>query len=78
LTENGSPRYLVSGEAAKMLGVSPRTVGRWAEAYGLPYFLTLGGHRRFLEETILALREALTEPGVGIEVAAGRVRRGQA
>jgi excisionase family DNA binding protein len=39
--------YLRTGEAAKILGKSPKTVSRWARQGKLPHLVTLGGHRRF-------------------------------
>ncbi|MGH2703336.1 MAG: helix-turn-helix domain-containing protein [Actinomycetota bacterium] len=39
--------YITTGEAAKILRVSPKTVARWAKDGRLPHILTLGGHRRF-------------------------------
>ncbi len=42
-------------EASAMLGVSPATLRRWAEAGDIPTFTTPGGHRRF-SRTALAAR----------------------
>jgi excisionase family DNA binding protein len=39
--------YLTSKEIGKVLGVSPATVRRWADAGLLPSERTAGGHRRF-------------------------------
>jgi excisionase family DNA binding protein len=39
--------YVGTGEAAKILGKSPKTVSRWARDGRLPHIMTLGGHRRF-------------------------------
>ncbi|CAN5554344.1 hypothetical protein BH20ACT23_BH20ACT23_29060 [soil metagenome] len=39
--------YITTGQAAKILRVSPKTVARWAKDGRLPHILTLGGHRRF-------------------------------
>ncbi|MPZ90711.1 MAG: helix-turn-helix domain-containing protein [Actinobacteria bacterium] len=39
--------YITTGEAAKILRVSPKTVARWAKDGRIPHILTLGGHRRF-------------------------------
>lgn len=39
--------YLTSGEVAKLLHVSPKTVCRWAVEGRIPFMMTLGGHRRF-------------------------------
>jgi excisionase family DNA binding protein len=35
--------YMTSGEAARFLGVSARTVNRWADKGQIPYIVTLGG-----------------------------------
>lgn len=43
--ENGD--YVRTAEAARILGVSTKTVSRWARAGKLPHVVTLGGHRRF-------------------------------
>lgn len=45
-------RYLTPGEAARVLMVSPITVRGWAKKGLLPFETTLGGHRRFLRETV--------------------------
>ena len=42
--------------------MSPKTVSRWAQEGMLPYFRTLGGHRRYPDAEIRALRETLSEP----------------
>lgn len=44
--------YLTTGEAARILGVSPKTVSRWAAAGRIPHVVTPGGHRRFSPEAI--------------------------
>lgn len=43
--ENDS--LLHPGEAARMLGVDPKTLQRWAKAKKIPSVRTLGGHRRY-------------------------------
>jgi len=53
-------RYLSSAQVAELLQVSPKTVARWAKLGKLPCLRTLGGHRRYPENAIVALREALT------------------
>lgn len=51
--------YITTGEVAKILRVSPKTVARWAKEGRLPHLVTLGGHRRFpasaIEELALTL-----------------------
>lgn len=42
-----------------MLGVSPKTVYRWATAGQIPCVLTLGGHRRFRAVDIAAVASAM-------------------
>ena len=49
--------YLTPGQAAELLGVCSRTVARWADLGHLPFITTLGGHRRFRESDVLALRQ---------------------
>ena len=53
-------RYLAAAQVAELLSVSPKTVARWAKLGKLPCQRTLGGHRRYPEDAILSLREALT------------------
>ena len=43
----GDEAYITSGEVARILRVSPKTVARWAKEGRLPHLVTLGGHRRF-------------------------------
>lgn len=49
--------YLGPGEAAILLRVSPKTLGRWADQGRVPCAVTLGGdhgggHRRFRRDVI--------------------------
>ncbi len=53
-------RYLGPAQVAALLEVSPKTVTRWARLGKLPCQRTLGGHRRYPEDAIVALRQALT------------------
>ncbi len=55
------PAYLLAGEVAALLHVSPKTVTRWARDGKLPHVRTLGGHRRFPADKIHALIDELTE-----------------
>lgn len=50
---NGS--YLSPGQAARILGVSPKTLDRWANDGRIPCGVTLGGHRRFRADVIAAV-----------------------
>ena len=42
-------------EVAVLLGVSAKTVSRWADLGALPVIITVGGHRRFRRADVLAL-----------------------
>ena len=59
--------YLTPGQVAVMLGVSPKTVTRWAVQGRLPCLVTLGGHRRFrsddVEKARLRMHDASTAGG---------------
>jgi excisionase family DNA binding protein len=55
-------RYLRTAQVAELLHVSPKTVSRWAQEGRLPFFRTLGGHRRYPDREIRALLETLSEP----------------
>lgn len=47
--------YLAPGQVARILGVSPKTVNRWANDGRIPCAITLGGHRRFRAEDVRAV-----------------------
>ena len=47
------------GEAARLLGVSPRTLRDWSKKGRICFTLTLGGHRRYRRTDVLLLRAAL-------------------
>jgi excisionase family DNA binding protein len=53
-------RWLYTSEVAPLLGVSPKTVTRWANEKKLPCQRTLGGHHRFPEQEIQDLAARLT------------------
>ncbi len=55
-----TPRYLTSGESARLLKVSPKTVNRWAAQGLLPCIVTMGGHRRFREEDVERALKTMT------------------
>lgn len=48
---------LTPGQAALILGVDPKTVARYARDGKLSFQRTLGGHRRFKAEEIVAMAE---------------------
>ena len=51
--------YLARSDVARLLGVSPNTVTRWAREGRLPSHLTLGGHHRFDRTKIEEIRASL-------------------
>jgi excisionase family DNA binding protein len=62
LPQTTEPKYLRTAQVAELLQVSPKTVSRWAQEGMLPYFRTLGGHRRYPDREIRALLATLSEP----------------
>lgn len=60
-------RLLGRAEVADMFGVSPSTVTRWAEAGLIPSVKTLGGHRRYDAEAIMALAQHFAKETVDME-----------
>ena len=48
---------LTPAQAASILGVDPKTVTRWAVAGKIPSTRTVGGHRRYREEDVYAIRD---------------------
>ena len=56
-----SPNFLLTGEVADILHVSPETVSRWAKQGKLPFMKTLGGHHRYPEAEIRELANQLRE-----------------
>ena len=57
MTDNPEEKIRKAGEVARLLGVCVQTVGRWARLGELPHTMTEGGHRRFREADVLALRD---------------------
>lgn len=59
-------RYVTRGAVAKLLGVSPNTVSRWAREGRIQCQKTLGGHRRFdrtlIEDLSRRLRSGSAPP----------------
>ena len=47
--------YYKVHEVATMFRVDPKTVTRWAKAGRLTSIRTLGGHRRYMQDEIMAL-----------------------
>lgn len=62
-----SQDFVTSAEAARMLGVGPTSIKRWADSGLLPCVRTPGKHRRFVRyevERFLAVRGGTTGPDV--------------
>jgi len=49
---------LKPGEVAALFNVDPKTVSSWGDSGKLTVVRTLGGHRRYVESEVLALRNA--------------------
>jgi excisionase family DNA binding protein len=54
-----APEFLTRAGVARLLGVSPNTVSRWAREGRLGCQKTLGGHRRFDRSAIEQLRQQM-------------------
>lgn len=54
-TQTPSDTLLSPGEVATTFRVNPKTVTRWANSGLLPSVRTLGGHRRYSKNMIIAL-----------------------
>ncbi len=58
--------YLLSGEVARLLHVSPKTINRWASDGQIPCLVTLGGHRRFRRSDVDAAIEKMSTLGAAL------------
>lgn len=68
LADYNPEEFRTTNEAAKLLGVSPKTVQLWVESGVLRAWKTAGGHRRVTLDSIrevVARREAAQAPPVG-------------
>jgi excisionase family DNA binding protein len=65
---------VLRSEAARILGVAPTTVTRWAREGRLACRVTLGGHHRF-ERSVLEEVRASMEHGGGVRLATGARER---
>jgi excisionase family DNA binding protein len=50
-----SVTFFSTGYVAKMFGVDISTIKRWADMGEIPCVKTLGGHRRFTQDTVQEL-----------------------
>lgn len=56
-SSDGHDELLTPGEVARLFGVDPKTVTRWAAAGKLTARRTLGGHRRYVAAEVHRLLE---------------------
>lgn len=56
-------KLLTPGEVARLFGVDPKTVSRWADNGKLDALRTLGGHRRYRADEVHALLGGAVEDG---------------
>ena len=47
MSPDQEPEYVTLGEAARLLGFSPRTLERWVESGRIPFLMTAEGERIF-------------------------------
>jgi excisionase family DNA binding protein len=62
--DEGRDGWLTPGEVARLFGVDPKTVTRWAAAGKLTPQRTLGGHRRYRADEVRGLLDRMG-PSVG-------------
>ena len=58
MTNHTDKSLMTPAEVAELFRVDPKTVTRWADAGKITAVRTLGGHRRYQREEVLALLEA--------------------
>jgi len=59
--------YLSRAEVAAIFRVAPSTVTRWADEGRLACVRTLGGHRRYVKESVVQLVRMLTKEEEGVD-----------
>ena len=55
--------WFTNQATARIFGVGPTTIPRWADQGRLPYTRTVGGHRRFKRSTVEALSLSSLQTG---------------
>ena len=73
-----APDWLSLGPAARLVGVDPDTLRRWADAGQIDVFTTPGGHRRFDRrslERVCASRHSRTQPLASLGATPERLSR---
>jgi excisionase family DNA binding protein len=55
-----APEYLTLGQAARLLGVSAKTVDRWARQGHIPFVTTPSGRRGFPCDKVKAIASRTT------------------
>ncbi|MDQ3931550.1 MAG: BldC family transcriptional regulator [Actinomycetota bacterium] len=58
---------LTPSEVARLFGVNPKTVTRWAEAGKLHAVWTIGGHRRYRAAEVYSLLEGNSPARSGVQ-----------
>lgn len=66
-------QLLTPGEVAKLFGVDPKTVTRWASAGKLSPLRTLGGHRRYRSAEVNELLQRSTAAGPAAPLGGARL-----
>lgn len=56
MEQQNAETLLKPGEVAALFSVDPKTVSTWGDSGKLTVVKTLGGHRRYRQEEVLALR----------------------
>jgi excisionase family DNA binding protein len=59
--------WLALGAAARLVGVGPDTLRRWADTGKVQSYQTPGGHRRFLRSSLESMINAPRRPRYGVE-----------
>lgn len=62
-TTDEPEELLTPGQVARLFGVDPKTVTRWASAGKLEALHTLGGHRRYRASEVHALLDKHRDQG---------------